>query len=227
MPDRTGLPHGYVRLLCDDPPLNLALLMGETAPKVTGGIGGWDVTARPRQVAMTTWGGVEPFQLELPLMLDRHAAGVSVERDITRIVAVGRGDGESEPGILRIQGVALPVVRWVIEGVDFGDALMARTGNRTRQPFTLTLREYVPPAYLQLRRSATLGSKGKTKTLTVRKGDTPAKIAARQRCKWTDIRDLNPGLVRKANQALKTGTKLRVPVAASKARKPATRRTRH
>jgi hypothetical protein len=59
-----------VRLACDDPPLNLLVLLGEQPPRVTGGVGGWDVTARPRQVGMTTWQGVEPFELELSLLFD-------------------------------------------------------------------------------------------------------------------------------------------------------------
>ena len=229
MADRTGLPHGTVQLTCDDPKASVVCLLGEEAPKITGGIGGWEVTARPHQVGMTTWAGVEPFQLSLALMLDGHATGTSVEDQLAELIAVGRGDGESEPGLLNVRGIALPedVDRWVVEAMEFGDALLsAATGERTRQPLALTLREYVPPAYLQLRKSATKGSKGKTKVISSRKGDTPAKIAQRQRCTYQEIRELNltSGLAAKANQPLKIGTRLRVPVAKSKQRKPATRK---
>jgi hypothetical protein len=227
MASRKGLAHGYVRLICDDPHADVRCLMGADPPKITGGIGGWEIVARPRQVSMTTWAGVEPFGVDLALMLDGHAARRSVEEQLAQLIAVGRGDGESEPGLLRVQGIALPADRWVIDGMDFGDTLLSsHTGERVRQALTLNLREYVPPAYLQLRRSATLGSKGKTKTITTRKGDTPAKVAARVRCSYRDLRELNltSGLCAKANQTLKVGTKLRVPVAKSKQRKPATRR---
>ena len=229
MADRSGLQHGYVRLICDDPRADVRCLMGADPPKIIAGVGGWEVTARPRQVSMTTWAGVEPFAVDLSLMLDGHAAGRSVEGELAQLIAVGRGDGESEPGLLRVQGIAMPagVDRWVIDGMDLGDTLLsAASGERTRQALTLTLREHVPPAYLQLRRSATLGTKGKTKTVTTRKGDTPAKVAARVRCTFPALRELNltSGLCAKANQALKVGTKLRVPVARSKQRKPANRR---
>jgi hypothetical protein len=226
MPDRSGLPHGTVRLTCDDPALNLVVLMGEEPPKLTGGMGGWEVTARPRQVGMTTWAGVEPFQLALAIMLDGHATGTSVEGALADLITVARGDAEAEPGIVGVDGIAVPVDRWVIEGIEFGDALLAAwSGERTRQPLTLTLREYVPPSYLQLRKRALLGAKGKTKVITTRKGDTPAKVALRVGCKYQDVRELNitSGLAAKANQALKVGTKLRVPVAKRKDRKGATR----
>jgi hypothetical protein len=217
---RQGVPSGYVRLACDDPPLNLLVLLGEQPPRVTGGVGGWDVTARPRQVGMTTWQGVEPFELELSLLFDGWTSSPyrTQETSLRRLMRVGRGDDESPPGQLTIEGLPLlPADEWVIDSIDYGDAIL-RTSDmeRVRQPVTLTLREYVPPEYKQLRRRALQGSKGKTKVVTCKRGDTPARIAKRVHCKWTQIRDLNRHNVRKANQVLKAGTKLRVPVASTK-----------
>jgi hypothetical protein len=228
MADRSGLGHGQVRLTCDDPPADVLAMMGEESPRLTGGIGGWDVTERPRQVSMTTWGGVEPFALDLPLILDRYASRGSVEPELAALLAVGRGDGESEPGVLEVAGIALPTDRWVLDGIDFGEALLlAQTGERSRQLLTLQLREYVPPEYLQLRAGALKASKGKTKVITTRAGDTPAKVAHRYATTFARLRELNTGLVKKAGQALRIGTRLRVPVTRSKARKPATRRGTH
>jgi LysM domain len=219
--EQRGVPRGCIRLSCDDPAADLILLLGAEPPKITGGIGGWEVTARPRQIGMTTWQGSEPFQVQLSVMLDGYATGVSVEPTLRKLVTIGRGDDESPPGVLTITGVPMPADDWVLEALEFGDALLRSSdGSRVRQPLALTLREYVPPTFLQLRRGALQGPKGKTKVMTARKGDTPAKIARRQECKWTDLRDLNPALVRKANQALKTGTKLRAPVAQRKDRRP-------
>jgi hypothetical protein len=210
---------GYVRLTCDDPALDVTVLLGPDPVHVTSGVGGWQVTARPRQVGMTTWAGVEPIQLSLSLMFDGWASSRSQEAVLRRVFAVARGDDESPPGVLRVHGIPLPARRWVIEDVEYGDVVLS-TGvggvavhERLRQALTLTLREYVPPSYLQLRKHALRGGKGKTRVVTSKHGDTPAKIAHRQHCKWTDLRTLNPKLVHKANQALKTGTKLRVPVA--------------
>jgi hypothetical protein len=215
-----SVPYGHVRLTCDDPPADLLLLLGEGAPRLTAGLGGWEITARPRQIAMTTWQGSEPFALELAVMLDGYRENRSVEGQLRRLVAVARGDDESPPGVLRLQGLPVPAERWVLEALEYGDAILRGDGQRLRQPLTLTLREYVPPSYLTLRRNTLQGSSAKTRLVRARRGDTPASIARRQRCVWTDLRELNPALVRKANQRLAEGTKLRCPVARNKDRKP-------
>lgn len=219
--EQRGIPFGHIKLTCDDPAAGLLLLLGEDPPTISGGLGGWEITGRPRQVGMTTWAGVEPFQVELSVMLDGWSSGHSVEPTLRQLVAIARGDDESEPGLVNVQGIPMPVdADWVVEAMAFGDPILrASDGSRVRQPLTLTLREYVPPTYLQLRKRALAGGKGKTRVVTARKGDTPAKIARRQDCHWREIRDLNPTLVRKANQSLKQGTKLRCPVAQRKDRR--------
>jgi hypothetical protein len=217
--ERRGVPRGHIKLTCDDPAATLLLLLGDTPPRIAAGVGGWQITGRPRQVGMTTWEGVEPFQLELAVMLDGWSARRSVEPTLRALVAIARGDDESPPGIVQIQGIPTPADDWVLEGMEFGDALLrSGDGHRVRQPLTLTLREYVPPSYLHLRKGALKGL-GKTRLVTARKGDTPAKVATRQDCNWREIRDLNPTLVRKANQQLKPGTKLRCPTAQRKDRR--------
>jgi hypothetical protein len=216
-----GVPRGHVRLACDDPPLPpMFVLLGPEPWRMTAGAGGWDVTARPRQVGMTTWNGVEPFQVELSLMFDGYAAGRSQEPALRRLLVVARGDESTPPGILTIDGLPLPADEWVIEGLSFGDAILRRDGSRVRQLVTLTLREHVDPSYLQLRRGALQGTKGKTRVITAHKDDTAARIARRQHCKWTDLRALNPTVVKKANAVIKTGTKLRAPVATAKKKHP-------
>jgi hypothetical protein len=221
----SSLPPNYVRVTCDDPKLNVVALLGEEPARLTGGFGGWEVSARPRQVGMTTWTGVEPLQLELSLLLDGWASATSQENAISDIVTCARGDDNSPPGIVELEGVPLPVERWVIEDVAFGDVIVdPASRERLRQALALTLREYVPPEYLQQRRRAVLGSKGKTRVVTARQGDTPAKIARRLHCKWTDLRELNSTVVKKANQALKKGAKLRAPVVVAQDRKSKTAR---
>jgi hypothetical protein len=222
---------GFVRLTCDDPKLRLTVRLGPEPVRITGGVGGWEVSARPRQVGMTTWAGVEPLQVELSLMFDGWGGKRSQDAKLRQLLTVARGDDESPPGVLELEGVPLPVDRWVIEALDYGDAIIssgvegAEYGRPVppmetlRQQVSVTLREYVPPEYLQLRKRALQGSKGKTRVVTAKQGDTPAKIARREHCAWTNLRDLNPTLVRKANQALKRGVQLRVPVAVSKTRR--------
>jgi hypothetical protein len=212
------VPPGYVRLTSDDPPLDIYALMSAEAPRLGGALG-WEITARPRQVGMTVWTGSEPMSLELGLLLDGFASGLSVEPDLRALLAVARGDDESPPGVLRVGGLPLGPDRWVIESLELGDAILRPSdASRVRVELTLTLREYVPPHYVQLRRGALQGRKGKSKVIAVRQGETPA-LARRYRCSWTEIRDRNPGVVTKANQALRPGTHVRVPVAVTRERK--------
>jgi hypothetical protein len=211
-------PPGYVRLRCDDPALNVVVLLGEDGVLLTAGLGGWDVTARPRQVGMTTWSGAEPLQVTLPLIFDGWARGRAQDTALARLFSVARGDAESEPGLLRVDGIAgsaLPNRRWVIESVEYGTPILdPATMRRLRQPVTLTLREFTPPTYMHLRKRALAGTKRKTRVVATRRDETPAKLARRCGCKWTDLRSLNPQLIHKANHPeFKAGVKVRVPVA--------------
>ena len=157
-------------------------------------------------------------------MLDGYAAGASVESTLRRLMAVARGDEESPPGVVELSGLVLPQVRWVVEALELADGtILNGYGAHLRQPVALTLREYVPPSYLKLRRKALQGSKGKTLVITTKQRDTLAKVARRQRCHWAELRELNPSH-RKANAKLKVGTKLRVPVTKRRDRKPRGRR---
>lgn len=220
-PGPTGpVPPGYVRLRCTDPAVTVVALLGADPPQLTGGFGGWSLVARPRETSMTVWDGVEPFELELPILLDEFAANRTQEAKIRGLIRVSRGDRESPPGIVTVTGFPLPVKRWVITDIGFGDPIRrASDAQRVRQSVTLTLREYVPPELLKRRRKSPSKSSTKTHIIKAQKGDTPTKIARRRHLKsWTVLRDLNRKLIKKANQSLTHGTKIRVP-----ATKPAAR----
>jgi hypothetical protein len=232
-----AIPAGYVRLRCGDPAFALLALLGEEAPRLTGGIGGWNIVPRPQAVGMTLWEGVEPYQVSLSLMLDGWRHRQSQDAAIAGLVRVARGDSESPPGVLVVEGIVLPARQWVVESMEFGDPILATGGERVRssyadpgprhaaspgarlrQPLALTLREYVPPTFLKRKRSA-YGSSTKYVIVRAQHGNTPAKIAKRRRLKsWTVIRDANKGLKLKANTKLKTNQKLRVPVTKPQAR---------
>lgn len=215
---------GRVRITCGDPDFRIDGWLGPDSPKYTGGFGGWNVTPRPRQIGMVTYDGVEPITLEFQLLWDgvlgtghrrrprRHSN--SVEPYIRELLAVVRGDKESDPGIVRVEGIpSLPTKRWVITNVEFGDAIRRESDmHRIRLLLNFTLLEYVPPKYEKLRKRAFGKDLGKTVTHTVKTGETPSIIAKRRHCKWTDIRRLNQAVVRSANQKLKKGTRIRVPV---------------
>jgi hypothetical protein len=217
-----GVPPGHVRLICSDPRYDRTVLLGAEAPKISGGVGGWETVARPRQVGMTIWQGTEPYQLELPVLFDGFATGRSREPAIRELLAAARGDDESEPSTWEIRGIPwLPADEWILNGAEPGDQVIRRNSDfsRIRQSYTLTFVEYVPPTYVQLRAKARQGAKAKTVMYRVRRGDTPASVARKRRCKWTDLRTLNQSVITRANQSLKDGSRIRVPVLKAAAKK--------
>jgi len=219
------VPAGWVGLEADNPPMRLLARLGADEPEVGEGLGGWDVTDRPQQVAMTTWKGNAPYTLSLPLLLDGFAENRDVEGQIATLYDVARGR-ETEPGSVRISGVpGLPADEWVITGIEPGDGIRRETDNkRVRQALTLALLEYVPPEWESTKRNALVGAKSRTRLVTVKrlkggKGETPAQIARRLHIKWTELRDANKDVALLANRALKPGTKLRAPLPAASSRK--------
>jgi LysM domain-containing protein len=224
-----GIPTGQVRLINQDAKFDHTLLLADTPPKITGGGELWDIVDRPRQVSMTVYKGRAPFQVELAVMLDGLAplveqGGYSQEPVIRDLLAAMTGDDEQEPSTWEIQGVpeVNDIPEWVLQNAEPGDHVIRRRTDfsRTRQDYTLTFVEYTPPTYVQIRAKARQGAKSKTILYAVKKGDTPASIARKRRCKWTDLRTLNQSVVKRANQNLKDGTRIRVPVLKASTKRP-------
>ena len=224
-----GIPTGQVRLINQDAKFDATLLLADTPPKVTGGSDLWDVVDRPRQVSMTVYKGRQPYQLELHVMLDGlnplvEQGGYSQEPVVRRLLAAMTGDDESEPSTWEIRGVpeVNDIPEWVLNAADPGDHVIRRRTDfsRARQDYTLTFVEYVPPTFVQIRAKARQGAKSKTTLYAVKKGDTPASVARKRRCKWTDLRTLNQSVITRANQNLKDGSRIRVPVLKASTKRP-------
>lgn len=224
-------PSGWVGLVSDNPPMRLLARLSEDEPEVGDGLGGWDITDRPQQVAMTTWKGNAPYSLSLPILLDGFADDVDIESQIAVLYDVARGR-DTEPGSVQISGIpGLPVDDWVITGIDVGDAIRRDTDfKRVRQKLTLAMLEYNPPSWESVKKSALQGAKSRTHFVTVKaspskkdaktKGETPTQIARRLHVKWTELRDANKDVIKlTANTPLKIGTKLRAPLPAASSRK--------
>ena len=227
-PGRAGapaIPPGHVQLYSPDPPRNLVLPLGPEPVKVSGGGGGWEVVGRPHQIGMTIWAGGEPYLLTLPLLLDNFAERTSVERSIRALERLNRGDDDSEPGARRGR-------RHPAAGRRLGDRRdrVRRPDPRRRRPARAPAADDADAARVRAAgvcaaqaARAREGTRRKTKVVKVKKGDTPAKIARRVKCKWTALRELNPGVIKRANQKVgkpgdkfKVGMKIRVPVKPTK-----------
>lgn len=203
---------GRVHLVCNMPPLNRTVWLGPNGWKLSDVAGGWEATQRPRAIGMTTWNGVPPLEGDLHILWNN---GDGVEQYIKELIDVTRGTARATPGVVYLDGLAnLPTDQWVIGSLSFGDIVIRnREMVRIRQDMTLHLIEYQPPVYETLRAAALAKAKPKTVIYKVKRNDTPAKIARGRKCKWTDIRSLNKrGVIKTANQKLKIGIQLMVPV---------------
>jgi LysM repeat protein len=129
----------------------LRILKGETAPKLTDGFGGWDITARPKQVGLTTWAGVNPFKISIPVVFEGWGDDTGQETRIHKLERMAMPVGSGEPAVVTLTGSGLPtrgVTQWVIESLDWGDNVIwdfADDGSmvRMRQDCVINMIQYV------------------------------------------------------------------------------------
>lgn len=189
--------------------------LGDGQVKKSEGFGGWAEIDRPRDVSMTEWQGSKPFKLNVPIMFDGLSANVSQEDNIDRLENLGyKLPGQKEPPIINIGGVVfgkLTFWRWVIQNIDWGDSIRREDGVRLRQPGVVTLQQYVASDTIRII-NAHHSKHKRSRSYTVKKGDTLQKIAAKllkKSSRWKDIANLNN--IRDPKK-IKVGQRLKVPV---------------
>lgn len=220
-----------VTVWSEDPPIRVALIKGDgawvpTAPP------GWQEVARPRDLALTEWDGRSPMRVSGPFLFDGWSEGKSVEPDIRNLERMlGIAAGAPEPPVVLFDAegsvphdhTASPFLEWVIDDVEWGDAL-GESNRRMRQEGTITFLQYVEDERLARQSHAQRhrkrhkkhrkgkGKKGAhAKTYTVRPGDTLSSIAARllgNANRWREIAKLND--IRDPRN-VKPGRKLKLP----------------
>jgi LysM repeat protein len=176
--------------------ITFALLGGAAADRSGAGVGGWQVTDRPRRRATTEWVDAPPLSMTLPLLItDSSGRMQSVEAQIAAVEAWElAAPGGIQPPVLTVRG-PLPhtELRWVAKTLTWSadGAYRNPTGQRYYQELNLTLLEYVPakiafsplsPAKSAAQRqaAATSANSGPSgRTYTVKTGDTLSGIAAR------------------------------------------------
>jgi hypothetical protein len=147
---------GFVAIVCDDPARTLVVRLGPERPDVSSGYGGWNEVARPRRSTVTSWVGQPARRMALSILIDNHHVGRSIEDQIRdlEVMALPR-TGRQPPTVkLLAKGGHIPYqsLRWVIDGLEWGDAIMNGRGNRTRQGATVTLLEYVADDLIEARK---------------------------------------------------------------------------
>lgn len=150
-------PLGSCLVYSINPSLRLTALLGDTRPNIEQGYGGWEEVTRPRRAPLTTWRGQPSLHLSLPLLLDGFADNVSVEPQLgvveklasTRLTKAGNADPPHVHIQARGNHVPYQELTWVVNDIQWGDALMDGRGNRTRQAFTLMLVQFIEDVQVQ------------------------------------------------------------------------------
>jgi hypothetical protein len=214
----------YVELRAPDNPKigRMKVLLAEGSPTLSGGIGGWEAVPRPGRRPLTVWRGPqEPLRLTLPIIFDRLAEGRNggqVEDDIRLLEKMaGLDAGDPEPPKLIVEG-ELPHDysrargnRWVIESITWGEAIRRPgDGKRVRQIAEVVLMLYT--ADDRLERIDSPSRPGRYRYVRARRGDTFARIAARElgsRRHGTRLARLNGR--RSADVELRAGRRVKLP----------------
>lgn len=193
--------------------------------ELTGGVGGWNETARPRHVAGTEYGGTPLYRVSFMLMMDGYVAGKSIEPSIALLEGWGQPHSNSkEPSVLQLVYATYSRLRWVIDDVQVSSTLRRGDGHRVQAWVQVNLIEYrgltshataVDSVRAQIiANNDATGNSHKnptTTTYTVVKGDTLMHIAAKKlgnASRWKEIATLNKI---KDPYHLHVGAKLKLP----------------
>lgn len=202
---------------CEDPRLEVTVLLGEEPPKITDGYGGWSEVDRPRRSPLTDFLTVPLYRLSISAVLDGYAAGQSVQSQQHTIEKMARPVGTEKPPIVNVAGsVPRTDIDWVVEGLEWDEVTRDDGGTLIRWGVTITLLQYVDPDQVEISgpgNRAKCKKHGKHKKVTVRKGDTLQKIAARElgsaKC-WRKIASIKSNKIRDPKK-LKVGKVLKMP----------------
>lgn len=144
-------------------------LVGDDDPQE--GTGAWQDVPRPRRRTAIEWTGEPSATYVLPLMLDgidrpRRGQSTPVESDIRKLRSWRQKSAKTgQPPVLRVQGpLHFPTtMRWVLDGLAWGEKQRDASGRRVQQLVTVTLREYVEPTVVKSPAKKVRGRGGKKK----------------------------------------------------------------
>lgn len=154
-----------VRIVAQNPPIDITVPMGDGPAYPTGGLGGYVPIELQDDVDGVDWEGQEGLTEDVPLLLNGYEADSPVDREWNTIKKLGRdanGD-ERRPPVFKVYGpVEYPGKAWVLPkgGIEVNrESIMKRNGSGEllRIEFTLHLLEYIAPDALKSRRRRRVG----------------------------------------------------------------------
>jgi hypothetical protein len=137
--------------------VNVRPYSGDGPPVISQGYGGWSERPRPRRRPITVWDGQPLWRMAVPILFDGHLedgpgrGGLSVEAEVRALERMARPRGIANnlaPSRILCSVPAesprLKDIEWVIESIDWGEAMRRSDGRRVRQAGTVNLLEYSP-----------------------------------------------------------------------------------
>lgn len=134
-------------------PYSFTCLLGDGAPEVTDGYGGWEAVPRARNVALVQWNGRNPLTMKIPIMFDDFAGGngTKIEADIRQLEKMaGLEVGMKQPPLVLFNSMGVVPHDiydagrndFVISSIEWGDSDRNEHGNRVRQAASVIVMEY-------------------------------------------------------------------------------------
>lgn len=199
----------YVRFSCHEINVGVTALLAGPVKVVNHHPEGWQAVQRMWRRSFTEWQGAQGYELQMPLVFDawmhdpqRNSSRNSVEGPIIALQRLcEKLDNKPRTPIFTFDaGGYVPhdythdhTKLWVVQAVDWGDYLINKNhGQRTRQPLTLTIWEWIPDQVAQSNNR--FPTRPVPKTYRIKRGDTLIKIAVYfygDGSKWRDIARLN------------------------------------
>lgn len=204
---------GYITIASVTPAASVTAIATDDVPTISAGYGGWSEASRPGRQAATVWEGFAGRRMTISVLLDGLGEESSVESQITAVDTMARSIVDGHTPIVSVTGDTIPVevagARWVIDRVDWGNAIRRQDGQRVRQVASFEFLEFVAPQIVIAGANASRG----TTTYVIKKGDTLTKIAQRllgDKDRWREIATLN-GI--RDPRKLKVGARIKIPAA--------------
>lgn len=207
---------------------SVSVLPDATAAQVGSGYGGWQVVSRQRRIGLTTWQGMDPLRMSIPILFDGVIGSTSQEIPISMLSRMGLPPlSGGEPPTLTVKGITVPrpgPVTWTIESLNWGTNVIIDTASngvtaRLRQDCVVNLLQYVADDRVSFKglqpnsKTTKTGTSqvGWPKTYFVANGDTLKTIAKHfygDASKWKIIGDAN-GI--RDPKSVQPSTEIRIP----------------
>lgn len=232
----TEVPYTITLEERDRPNHKVTAALHDKPPVPREGGGGWEPVQLPKRAAVLIWRGRGLMQMQVPVIFDtgndeHPLAGADDTLIHMWRPEVPEGEQAPEPPVIEISspGDAVPFtdLEWVVEDIEWGEAVADAKGRKTQQAYVIVLREFREDERLQTADQAK-GKKTKARYYKVRRKDLAGGlvgIAHKLHLKggWKELGNAQHPPIRDPRYRLKVGQHLVIPHTTTSRRQPPSR----